>query len=189
MTSSSDAAAEPIVRHGLPGGRVGGVRSALPITVVERLPPPPPPPRVDAAPLARSLDAGFKALKAQVDAAFGEIERGCVELALAAAETLARGKCQRGELGLEEPLRALLDARRRELENAPAVLRAHPDDAAAIRPKLAEMVPAGARVELVADPATPRGTLALELAAAKVVWSLDEEIAALRRRVLGGAAR
>jgi len=189
MTSSSDAAADPVVRHGLPGARAGGVRSALPIRIVERLPPPPPAPRVDPAPLARSLDAGFKALKAQLDASFGEIERGCVELALAAAETLARAKCQRGELGLEEPLRALLDARRRELETAPAVLRAHPDEAAAIRPKLAEIAPAGARLELVADPASPRGTLALELAAARVVWSLDEEIAALRRRLLGGGAR
>lgn len=195
MTSSNDTSAEPLerVRHALAGAgaRAGGVavRSGAPIRVIDRAPPPPPAPRIDVAPLARSLDAGFRALKAQVDASFAEIERECVELAIGAAEALTRARCERGELALEEPLRALLSAKRRELEQLPALLRLHPADAEPLAGRLAELAPAGARVELLQDPASPRGQLALEIGAARVVWSLGEELAQLRRALLEGGAR
>lgn len=188
--SSSEPAPE-LLRHGLAaaGARAGGVRTSVPVRVTERSPPPPPAPVIDAAPLARALEAGFKSVRAQVEAAFGEIERECVELALAAAATLARAKCERGELGLDVPLAALLAARRRELETMPATLRAHPADAAAIAPKLSQLAPAGARLELVQDPATPRGQLALEFDAARVVWSLAGDLSVLRTKVTQGEAR
>ncbi|MBM4015287.1 MAG: hypothetical protein FJ293_10045, partial [Planctomycetes bacterium] len=131
----------------------------------------------------------FKAVRAQAEAAFGEIERECVALALAAAEALCRAKCERGELELQAPLEALLTARRRELETLPATLRAHPADADAIAPKLAQIAPAGARIELLRDPAVPRGQLGLEFAAARLAWSLAGDLAALRTRLFEGSGR
>ena len=196
MTSSSDMpttadAAPEVFHHALAhaGARASGVRTSVPVRVIERAPPPPPLPRIDTVPLARALDSGWKAVRAQVETALCEIERECVLLALAAAESLARAKCERGELALEAPLRALLDSRRRDLETMPATLRANPEDADAIAPHLDPIKPAGARIELVRDPAVPRGQLSLEFQAARVVWSLGQDLAALRAKVLGESAR
>ncbi|MSR46815.1 MAG: hypothetical protein EXS13_07110 [Planctomycetes bacterium] len=196
MTSSSEVtttagAAPEVFHHALAhaGARAATVRTSVPVRVIERAPPPPPLPRIDTVPLARALDSGFKAVRAQVETALGEIERECVLLALAAAESLTRAKCERGELALDEPLRALLDSRRRDLETMPATLRANPEDADALAPQLDQIKPAGARIELVRDPAVPRGQLALELQAARVVWSLGQDLIALRAKVLGEGAR
>jgi flagellar biosynthesis/type III secretory pathway protein FliH len=145
-------------------------------------------PTLDAAPLARALEAGFADLRRAFEATFAEIERECVELALAAAERLVRKRCERGELGLEAPLQELLASRRRELEEQAATLRVHPEDAPALQAKLAELAPPGARVELVADASIARGSLALELGAARVSRSLPHEIARLRARLLEGTA-
>ena len=189
-TSSSDAAAPSAglrtriaVATGTPG-----VRSRLPLRVVDRTPPPPPVPVLDAAPLARALEAGFADLRRAFEATFAEIERECVELALAAAERLVRRRCERGELGLEAPLQELLAARRRELAELTATLRVHPEDAPALQAKLAELAPPGARVELAADPSIARGSLTLELGAARVSRSLPHELARLRARLLEGSA-
>ncbi len=187
--SSNDAANDKVC-HALAGvgARAGGVsmRAGATVRVVDRTPALPPPPTIDVAPLARALEAGFKSLKVQVEISFAEIERECVELALGAAEALTRARCERGELALEAPLSALLAAKRRELETLPALLRLHPADAEAIGPKLAELTPPNARVELLADGASPRGQLALEIGAARVVWSLGQEIAQMRRALFDG---
>ena len=99
-----------------------------------------------------------------------------------------RRRCERGELGLEAPLQELLASRRRELEEQAATLRVHPEDAPALQAKLAELAPPGARVELVADASIARGSLSLELGAARVSRSLPHEIARLRARLLEGTA-
>jgi flagellar biosynthesis/type III secretory pathway protein FliH len=184
-TSSSETAARrPAgVRARLPLV-APGVRARLPVRVVDRVPPPPPVPPVDVAPLARALETGFAAIRAQLEAAFAEIERGCVELALAAAERVVGRKCERGELELEAPLKELLATRRRELAEQPAVLRVHPADARALAPRLADLAPAGARVELLADDSQPRGSLVLELGSARVTRTLADELARLRLRLL-----
>ena len=187
-TSSSDAAAPPAGLRARIVVAAPGVRSRLPLRVVDRTPPPPPVPILDAAPLARALEAGFAELRRAFEATFAEIERECVELALAAAERLVRRRCERGELGLEAPLQELLASRRRELEEQAATLRVHPEDAPALQAKLAELAPPGARVELVADPSIARGSLTLELGAARVSRSLPHEIARLRARLLEGSA-
>jgi flagellar biosynthesis/type III secretory pathway protein FliH len=199
-TSSSDTAAlaAPAGRAGAAGpmglkARIAvaaspGVRSALPVRVVDRTPPPPPIARIDVAPLVRALEAGFADVRGAFESAFGEIERECIELALAAAERVVRRRCERGELDLEAPLRELLAARRRELAEQSATLRVHPDDAPALQAKLPELAPPGARVEVVADPAVARGSLALELGAARVTRSLPHELARLRARLLEGSA-
>jgi len=187
-TSSSDAAAPPAGLRARIAVAAPGVRSRLPLRVVDRTPPPPPVPTLDAAPLARALEAGFAELRRAFEATFAEIERECVELALAAAERLVRRRCERGELGLEAPLQELLASRRRELEEQAATLRVHPEDAPALQAKLAELAPPGARVELVADPSIARGSLTLELGAARVSRSLPHEIARLRARLLEGSA-
>jgi flagellar biosynthesis/type III secretory pathway protein FliH len=165
-----------------------GVRSALPVRVVDRTPPPPPIARIDVAPLVRALEAGCADVRGAFEAAFGEIERECIELALAAAERVVRRRCERGELDLEAPLRELLAARRRELAEQSATLRVHPDDAPALQARLPELAPSGARVEVVADPSVARGSLALELGAARVTRSLPHELARLRARLLEGSA-
>jgi flagellar biosynthesis/type III secretory pathway protein FliH len=190
-TSSSDAtraeARGPSILAGLRARltfATPGVRSRLPVRVVDRSPPPPPVAPVDVAPLARALEAGFAAARARDEATFAEIERGCVELALAAAERVVRRRCERGELELEEPLRALIGSRRRELEEQAAVLRLHPADARALQEKLAELTPAGARVELLADAAQPRGSLSLEFGAARVTRTLVHELTRLRAELL-----
>src|SRR5262245_58388864 len=122
-TSSSDAPAPEIVRHRVTAEqRPARVRTALPLRVIER-PPSGVAPRVDVAPLARALADVFASVRAQVDGAFAAIERDCVELALAAAERVVRCRAERGELGLDEPLRALLELRRRDLEQVTATLR------------------------------------------------------------------
>ena len=191
MTSSSEAPAPPPGLHrrlAAAGARASGVRSPAPVRVIDRVPPPPPPPRVDSAALARALEAGFAAVRAQVDATFAEIQKECVELAFAAAERVVRRAADRGALDLEEPLRELLAARRRELETTPALLRLHPEDAKAVAPKLAEITPAGARVELAADPAIARGQLSLEMGTAKLVRTLEQELKRLRQRLLTSPA-
>jgi flagellar biosynthesis/type III secretory pathway protein FliH len=203
MTSSSDAAPAPeVVRHRVAGAQASSARAARPseakatrgeaasvVKVVERVPPPPPPPPVDVAPLARALERGFAAIATQVDAAFAEIEKECVELALAAAERVVRRRAERAELDLEGPLREMLATRRREIAQLPATLRAHPEEAAHLAPKLAELAPPGARIELVPDPSTPRGDLALEIGPARVVRSLQHDFARMRQRVFGGERR
>jgi flagellar biosynthesis/type III secretory pathway protein FliH len=196
MTSSSDAPPAPVgLRQRLPAAaaaRASGVRTsasaALPIRVVDRVPPPPLPPRVDSAALVRALEAGFAAVRNQVDHAFAEIQKECVELALAAAEHVTRRTAERGELDLERPLAEMLAARRRELAEAPALLRVHPEDGKALAPKLAEITPAGARVELAPDPAVARGQLVLELGASRLVRTLEQEMKRLRSRLLAGGA-
>jgi len=191
-TSSSDAAAPPAAPPAGLRTRIAvaapGVRSRLPLRVTDRTPPPPPVPTLHAAPLARALEAGFAELRRAFEATFAEIERECVELALAAAERLVRRRCERGELGLEAPLQELLASRRRELEEQAATLRVHPEDAPALQAKLAELAPPGARVELAADASIARGSLSLELGAARVSRSLPHEIARLRARLLEGTA-
>lgn len=184
-TSSSETAARrPAgVRARLPLA-APGVRTRLPVRVVDRTPPPPPVAPVDVAPLARALEAGFAAMRAQLESSFAEIERGCVELALAAAERVVGRRCERGELDLESPLKELLAARRRELAEQAAVLRLHPEDARALAPRLPALTPAGARVELLADAAQPRGSLVLEVGAARVTRTLADELARLRLRLL-----
>jgi hypothetical protein len=191
-TSSSEPAAPPI-HHLLAaaGVRAAGIRTPLPTRVRDLAPPqppPPPPPVIDTAPLARALDAGFRAVASQVDAALGDLSKEVLLLSLAAAETLARRRCEAGELGLAEPLEALIAARRRELTTRSARLRAHPADAALIEPLLPKVVPAGAEVALLADPAMPRGQMALELGVARVIWSLAQDAAALRERIAGGGS-
>jgi len=192
MTSSSEAPAVPPpgLRRQLAaaGGRAAGVRAPVPVRVIDRVPPPPPPPRVDSAALARALETGFAAVRSQVDGAFAEIQKECVELAFAAAERIVGRAAERGELELEAPLREMLAARRRELAETPALLRVHPEDAKALAPKLAEITPAGARVELAPDPAIARGTLSLELGASRLVRALDQELKRLRQKLLAGAA-
>lgn len=184
-TSSSEAAARrPAgVRARLPIA-APTVRARLPVRVVDRTPPPPPPPPIDVAPLARALESGLAAIRLQLEAAFAEVERGCVELALAAAERVVGRRCERGELELEEPLKELLASRRRELTSQPAVLRMNDADARVLERKLDALTPAGARVELLADPAQPRGSLVLELGAARVTRTLANELARLRSRLL-----
>jgi len=192
MTSSSDAAAASgagIRREVATAGvRASAVRAPSPVRVIDRIPPPPPPPPVDVTGLAAALQGGLEAVRAQVDRAFAEIERECVELALAAAERIVRRKAARGELELDGPLQELFAARRGELAALPARLRLHPEDAKVIAPRAAELVPAGTRVEIVDDPAQPRGHLVLEIGAARLVRTLDEELRRLRQRLLAGAA-
>ena len=179
MTSSSDRTFS---------ARASAVRAPSPVRVIDRTPPPPPAPTVDAGPLARALEAGFAAVRTQVSAALVEIEKECVELAVAVAERVVRRKVEKGELDLEGPLRELLGARRRELAELPAKLRLHPEDAKAVAPKTAELAPAGARIEVVPDPAQPRGDLALEIGASRLVRTLSHELKRLRERLLAGAA-
>ncbi len=166
------------------------VRSRSPeraaVHVVDRSPPVPPPPKIDVGPLVRALESGLHALRAEVDAAFDEIERECVELALAAAEHVVHRRCERGELELEEPLRALLATRRRELLALPTTLRLHPEDAKVLAHRLTELAPAGAQIAVVSDAATPRGQLTLEIGAGRVVRSLGHELSQLRRHLLAG---
>jgi len=192
-TSSSDTAA--LAALAPPAGlrtRIAaaapGVTSRLPVRVVDRTPPPPPLPRLDVAPLARALEAGFAIVRAQFEGMFAEIERGCVELALAAAERLVRRRSGKGDLELEAPLQELLATRRRELAEQAATLRLHPDDAKALRTKVAELAPPGARIDLVDDPAVARGDLVLEVGAGRVSRSLAHELARLRARLLEGTA-
>jgi flagellar biosynthesis/type III secretory pathway protein FliH len=161
-----------------------GVRSRLPVRVLDRTPPPPPVAPVDVAPLARAVAAGFATARLQVEATFAEVERGCVELALAAAERVVGRRCASGELELVEPLQGLIESRRRELAEQAAVLRLHPADARVLQEKLAELTPVGARVELLADPEQPRGSLSLEFGAARVTRTLAHELARLRTQLL-----
>jgi flagellar biosynthesis/type III secretory pathway protein FliH len=184
MTSSSDATAPQRHRLAAAGARAASVRAASPVRVIDRAPPPSPPPQVDVAGLAKAMGDGFAAVQAQVERAFLEIEKECVELAFAAAEHVMRRKAARGELELEEPLRELLDTRRRELLELPAVLHLHPQDAQAIAPRVEELAPPGARVIVMADPAQPRGDVVLELGAGKLVRSLENDLRQLRQRLL-----
>jgi len=182
-TSLNDPPKTQGVRTRLPFA-APGVRSRLPVRVVDRTPPLPPAPVVDVAPLARALEAGFATARQQVEATFAEVERGCVELALAAAERLVGQRCERNELKLEAPLKELIATRRRELAEQPAVLRLHPADAKLLEERLAALTPVGAKVLLLADPAQPRGSLSLEFGAAKVTRTLAHELSQLRLQLL-----
>src|SRR6185295_16220077 len=152
-TSSSELALnEPPagVRTRLPFA-APGVRSRLPVRIIDRTPPIPPAPKFDVTPLVRALEAGFAQVTAQTEALLGSIERECVELALAAAERVVRRRCEKGELDLEAPLQELLASRRRELATRSATLRLHPEDAKLLQAKIVELAPVGATVELIAD--------------------------------------
>ncbi len=193
MTSSSDSSVHgEAVRHRVAaaGAVARGVRGSasarVEVRVIDRTPPPPPAPKVDVAPLARALESGFAAVRSQVEGAFAAIEKECIELALAAAERIVRRKAELGELDLEGPLRELLAARRRELGELAATLRLHPDDAQALAPKVRELAPPGARIEVVADSTRRRGELSLELGAARLVRTLEHDFERLRQRLLAG---
>ncbi len=129
------------------------------------------------------LAAAAQTLKVRHERDLHELQRVAVELAVAVASRLVHGRITANEFPVEELVRKAVA----RLAGEPrVVVRLHPEDLALLKKRLGGQTPtpAGAEVQLAADPTVGRGDCRAEGGPVVVLSRLEAQLADIRERLL-----